>query len=521
MNKHSRTTNTIYNLIGNFIYQFVILILAFATRRVFIGSLGAEYLGINGLFNNIITVLSLAELGIGNALYYSMYRQIANNNKEQLSALTAYYKTLYNRIAIAVFIIGICFIPVLRLIVNLESEMPHLEIYYLISLISSATSYLFVYKTSIINADQSGYIIKWLNIIIQVFKAIVGILILRFIKNYLVYITVEVLIGIIGNYVCSKYAEKLYPFIKNKNELEKEEKKKIWSNIKDMFFYKFSGVILNNTDNIIISVLCGTSMVGFYSNYLMIYNKISSISSIIFDSFNSSIGNLNVVASNERKYEIFKTISFLSFWIFSIACIGVYFVGEDVIRIMSGKEMYILEKSILIITLLVFYLKVTKHPILLYRDTTGLFMLCKYSILASAILNIALSIIFGKLYGLFGIILATLVSRLLCDVWYEPYILYSKIFHKKVRYYYLEQMGYILLTIVLIFILTPLIGLINIDNLYIRATIEFMICLIIPNIIYLIIFHKNKDFIYLRDKVFEVLKKILRGNKKIEETCKN
>ncbi len=207
MNKNSRTTNTFFNFIGNIAYQFAIIILAFVTRRVFIGTLGPEYLGINGLFNNILTVLSLAELGVGNAIYFSMYKQIAKGDKAKLIALTTYYKSLYNKIAVAALLFGLAIMPFLRLIVNLENEMPNLELYYFISLLSSVTSYLFVYKTSIVSADQSEYKIKWLNIVIQICKAVIGIIVLKVLKNYLIYISLEVVLGILGNFICSKYAE--------------------------------------------------------------------------------------------------------------------------------------------------------------------------------------------------------------------------------------------------------------------------------------------------------------------------
>ncbi|MBQ9314470.1 MAG: hypothetical protein IJ220_05690 [Clostridia bacterium] len=325
MNNHSRTKNTIFNFIGNSLYQIIIIVLTFITRRVFIKTLGVEYLGISGLFTNILSVLSLADLGIGSAIYYSMYKAVAEKDEDKLAALTNYYRTMYNKIALIVFIIGISFMPFLRYIINLEKDIPHIELYYFISILSTVFSYLFVYKTSVLYADQSEYKLKGLFIIIQLIKSIGGILIIYFTMNFIFYISFNAIMGIIGNLICSKYAEKQYPFINKKVSLDEKEKKGIWENIGAMFLYKFSSIILNNTDNIIISILVGTNMVGYYSNYTMIYNKIFGITDIFFNSFKSSVGNMNNNSTKEKKYQMFKVISLLSFWVFSFACIGIFF----------------------------------------------------------------------------------------------------------------------------------------------------------------------------------------------------
>ncbi|MBQ9314469.1 MAG: hypothetical protein IJ220_05685 [Clostridia bacterium] len=168
-------------------------------------------------------------------------------------------------------------------------------------------------------------------------------------------------------------------------------------------------------------------------------------------------------------------------------------------------------KEILIITVLIFYLKVTKHAITIYRETTGLFKMSKYSLLISAVLNIILSIFLGKRWGLFGILLATLVARMLSDVWYEPYMLYKNIFEKDVKKYYIEQIRYAILTLMIVFLMYPFMNLINISNLFINLIVKFLICCLIPNVIYILIFGKSDEFKYLLNKIKDIFLKMRKA----------
>lgn len=510
MNKNSRTKNSIINMITSVGYQFSILIIAFITRRIFIENLGVDYLGIGGLFTNLLEILALAELGIGSAISFSMYKEIAENNHKKLKALNTYYKNLYNRIAIIVLVIGLTLLPFLKYLIKLENEIPNVEIYYLIYLFNTVFSYLFVYKTTIVTADQKDYKLKIVSCGIEILKAILQVISLIIFRNFLVYLLIQIFCTLLGNFIKSKLAEKWYPFIKEEEELPKEEKKAVWNNIKSMFFYKFGGVAMNNTTNILTSILVNTTMVGYYSNYTMIYNKINSFITLFFSSILASIGNLNVTSTNEKKYEIYKTLSFVSYWMFALASIGIFFLAEDIVTAMSGSQMFILEKSILIISVINFYIQGILHPNSTFRQTTGLFKMAKHSMLMCALLNLILAIILGNKYGLLGILLATMISRLLTNVWYEPYLLYRKFFGKNPMEYYKNEIKKAVLCIGIIFIMMPIIKLVMIEHLYIRIIVKFIICFIIPNIVFFIIFRKTKEFNYILKKIEDLIPETIK-----------
>lgn len=514
MNSNTRTQNSIINFGVNIIYQFLIILISFITRRIFIETLGMEYLGISGLFSNILGILTLAELGIGSAMSFSMYKYIAKKDYGKLQALNSYYKTLYNRIALTVLIIGLALLPFLKYIVNIESDINNIEIYYLISLLNSVFSYLFVYKTTIVNADQSGYKLKIINIAFEFLKAFLQIISLVVFRNYILFLLVQVIITLVSNFVKSSITGNLYPFINEKAELEVEEKKNIWINIKSMFYYKVGGVLMDSTDNVLISILINTTTVGIYSNYTMIINKIGAIIALLFDSIIASIGNLNATTSKSKQYSMHKLLDLMASIFYTIASVGIYHLMEDVITAISGTNIFLLDKSILILSVISFYITGIIRPNYMYRNTSGLFKLGKNAMLICSILNIVLSIVLGNMYGLFGIILATILSRLFTNVWYEPFLLYKCFFDKSPKRYYMNQIYKIILCILMTLLLIPVMNLIVIENLYVRILIKSITCIVFCSFILFNVYRKNPEFKILITKIYEILKSIQNNFKK-------
>ena len=502
----SRTKNSFKNIIVNNIYQFLNIILSFASRTIFIKTLGENFLGLNGLFTNILSVLSLAELGIGTAMVYSMYKPISENNEEKLTQLIGYYKVLYRRIAIIVLILGILILPILPYIVNLDTDIGNIQIYYLLYLLNSVFSYLLLYKSSIITASQKEYLIKKYDIAFLLIKTTLQILVLLFLKSFILYLIVQILTTLLTNILKSKKAEKLYSFIKEKKELPNEDKKEIWKNIKSLLYYQIGNVLLNNTDNILISVILGTVLVGHYSNYSMIVMSVSTFTALIFTSLQSSLGNFNVNSNNDEKYNIYKILTFMAFIIYSFCSISMLILFQDFITLWIGKE-YLLETKVLIVIVINYYITGILYPNWCYRYTTDLFNRAKYIMILCAILNIVLSIILGFTSGLFGILLATGLSRLITTFWYEPYIMYKNIFNKKLKDYFLNQLKYILIFIIISFIIYKICSYIILSNLFIQIILKEFASIIIICAIYWIMFRKSQEYIFLKEKIINIFKR--------------
>lgn len=298
--ERSRTANSIRNILFSFSYQIITILLSFINRSIFIFILGINYLGISGLFNDILMMLSLADLGFGVALTYSMYKPLADHDYNRLAALTNLYRKVYRIIALAVTVIGLLLVPFLKYLINLKHPIPHITLYYLMYLANTVASYLVIYKTSILTADQKDYILNKYRSYFSILQTLFMTLFLWITHNYFVYLLVQVIFTYIQNFYCSYIAGKMYPFINQKVEMPIKDVKEIFKNLYSVFLYKISGVLLNATDNTIISVMIGTGMVGYYSNYSMITVRLSGLINTIFYSLTASLGNLVVKEMPEK-----------------------------------------------------------------------------------------------------------------------------------------------------------------------------------------------------------------------------
>lgn len=423
----SRTTNSIKNIIFSLAFQLVTLILSFVNRTVFIWILGVNYLGISGLFSDILSMLSLADLGFGVALTYSMYDPLAKHDYDRLAGLINLYKKVYRIIALAVTVIGISLIPFLKFLIHLDKPIPHITLYYLLFLANTVASYLVVYKTSILTADQKEYKLNKYRSIFSILQTIFMTIFLWLTHNYTVYLCVQVAFTYMQNFYCSHIAEKEYPFIKKKVELPFKEVKEIFKNLYSVFLYKVSGVLLNATDNTLISVLIGTSVVGIYSNYSLIVTRATNLINTIFYSLTASLGNLVVKENAERRFKVFQMMQSMSVILSTICVCGFTFLIQDFIRLWLGNK-YILSNEVLIAIVVNFYLGIVLLPIWVYREATGLYQQTKYVMVLTAIINLVLSIIMGKVIGLSGILFASAIARLTTYFWFEPVLLFKEYF---------------------------------------------------------------------------------------------
>lgn len=506
MNQKSRSYNSAVNAVVNIIAQFIILLVNFGTRKIFIVAFGENYLGISGLYSNILSVLSLAELGVGSAILYCLYKPVAENDYAHVNALINYYKKLYRIIGLAVAAIGLLVVPFLDYLVNIEADVGNIALYYLLYLANIVASYFLVYKTAILTADQKNYVIKICTTIVQIIQFAVLTVIALVFRNYTLYLALQILFSILINVVSSLVASKKYPFIKGKNKIDPEEKKTIWTNIKAMFAYQVGNVIVNHTDNILISLLISTITVGFYSNYSMVISAVSTFAALIFTSVQASIGNLAAKENSERQYEVFKKLSVVGFCITSFATVSFITLFQDFITILY-TDYYLLDFNIVIACSINFYMVNILQPIYCYRNTVGLFRQTKRVMIYTAILNIILSVILGKICGLFGILISTFISRLLTNFWFEPIKLYKHYFHKTAKEYFINQAMNAVCTILMIAALLVISIPLNSINIYGRFLIKIALCVVIPCIMFIIRYRKEGFLVKVMDTLHQIIKR--------------
>lgn len=511
---NSRTAQSAKNMASGFLYQFVMLILQFISRTVFIRTLGKEYLGLNGIFSDVLSLLCLADLGFGTAMAYTFYKPLANNDEKQIASLIGFYKKIYNIIAMAITVIGICILPFIKHIIKTEHEIPYLPVLYLISLAGVIISYLFVYKTTLLTAAQMNYKVTNVNTIMNLSKTIVQILILFFLKNYIVYLLVGLFFQFMSNLIATKITEKSFPYITDKKNVENvddEVKRDIYANLKSVFLYKISSTLFNATDNLLISIIVGTAMVGVYSNYLMVSNKLLLLEQIVFGAMVASIGNIIASDSSQKKYSVFQATQSASF-IFSGIIVSVFCImANDFVRVWLGSEFELSYATILAVTLNT-YLSCVLQPLWIYRDAAGLYLKTKNIMFFGAITNIILSVILGKIWGIFGIIIASAIARLVSYFWYEPRILFQEYFEQKTRGYFLAILFNLILVIATILGLQALTSGITVSG-WTSLIEKGLIIGIVCTLIFMFAYHRTEGYLTVKSKVINLIKAIFRRAK--------
>ncbi|MGE6376912.1 lipopolysaccharide biosynthesis protein [Peribacillus muralis] len=508
-----RIQNSIKNIFFGLTGQFISVFMGFAVRTALIYTLGIEYTGIDGLFTSILIMLSLANLGFDTAIIYSLYKPLASNDIQKIKAFMNLYQKAYRIIGLIVFLLGMILYPFIPNLIHDEQAVNHLNVIYLLFLVNSVSSYYFVYKQAIIIADQKSYIISKIHNHFIIISNIIQILILLISKNYILLLSFQVFIRIIENVYIVRKVHTLYPFIKEKNDvqLNRKEKKAFYKNLYALFLYKVSGVVINGTDNIIIAKYVGIVQVGIYSNYLLIISTLSTFISHIFYSLNSSVGNLVVTEEIEKKYFLFRVIHFANFWIYGLCTVLIWNLINPFIIIWLGEE-YIFNKLILFSILLNFLTTGMQNASTTYRETTGLFKKGKYRPIIAALINIIVSVILVQFIGISGVFIGTVISRLCTYFWYDPLIIYKYIFKRSVRGYFMKYVIYLMLIFISISMTEAIYS-----GLHSSINIVFgtIISLFIPNLLFYIVFRKSEEFIYILKIAISLLKK--RKNKMVEE----
>ncbi len=498
----SRTKNTIRNVRTGAIVQLINKLMAFIVRTVFIKMLNSEYLGVNGLFTNVLTILSFAELGIGTAIIFNMYKPVAENDKEKIKSLMKLYQKSYNTIGVGVFVIGLLIIPFMNVIVK---DVPNIKeniiFIYILFLFNTASSYFFTYKKSIIYAHQKQSIIDNIDSIFYLAKSIFEILFLIITRNFIVYLVIQIFGTFLENVIIAIKANRMYPYLKEKDakKLNKEESKSIFDNVKSLIIYKFGGVIMSGTDNILISSLVNVSTVGLCSNYVLIINSIRAIILSALNGVTASVGNLNAVGNTKQKEKVFYQITFVNYIVYSFCAIAFMVLLNPFIELWLGQD-YVLGMAVPIALSISFYIEGLRNPGYTYRTTLGLFKRAKSTPYIGAVTNIVLSILLCKLFGVAGIFMATSIAQLVSYSWIDPYLIHEYEFKTPVSNYFKKYIMY-----AIIFVISTIICLVLSNFITIKGIIGFIIKIIIvcsvPNIINFVVFRKNEEFKELKEKM--------------------
>lgn len=511
---NSRLKNSTLNLATGLMGRALTIVLNFAVRTVFIHCLNEAYLSVNGLYSNILTVLSLAELGFGSAVVYHMYEPMATHNYQKVAGLLLYFKKIYFVVGVVIVALGLCVIPFMDVIIKDKPDVPLLTLYYVVFLLNSGLSYCFAaYKGTLFSADQRDYVKTNVQNVASIIQAVLQVLLLLLFRAYLVYLLVQLAGTVFVNACVAYLAGKKYPEVsKYKNEQLKDgEKQQLLKNTGALFLTKVGHVALNGTDNIIISAVVGVLWVGRLSNYTLICDSVTSVLCQITAAITGSLGNFFATEDKHAGYALFKKVEFLNFWLYGFSFIALVTLLDPFVQIWAGGR-FVLGLPISIAIAINFFVAGYMNTLWVFRSTIGLFKQGKFRPILVAILNIVLSIFLGKLWGVFGVLFATFLSRAAISLWYDPLILHRYGFEASCKPFFARYFRRVLLlAAVLIAMLTIRHVVLSSATTVLRFAVMTMVTAIVPNAIFWLAYRRCEEYAYFRSIVKDRVIAPVRG----------
>lgn len=483
-------------------------VLLFVSRIIFVQFLSDEYLGISSLLTNILSILSMAELGIGTAIGFSLYEPLAEGDKERIKSIMHFLKRIYFLIGFVIMAAGTVLLPFLPWLVKGTTDLVDLNLIYMLYVVQSASSYWFwAYKSILLRADQKLYLVNFYQVIINFLVTAVQLVTLAMFRDFLLYSVIGLLSNVLINISVSITVDRVYPFIKDSDyeNLRKDEKRHIFKDVFGMALFKVNTTIVNSTDNILISAFIHVKIVALYGNYQTIIYGISQIAMQLFAGVTATIGNLFVEESEEKSEFVFRCIQLLCYWFYSFVGIGIFVLINPVIQTFFGKERTF-SADLVFLQVLYFMINGFQRTSFIYRDACGLFWKGKMRPVMTAVLNIVISIALVVRIGLAGVILGTILSWLLTTWWYDPVLIYRNVFKMPVRNYFYAYGKAVFVTLIMGTVtvwLTTVIPFGGIGGFAARC----FVAVLIPNSGYFLFYHKTAEFGYLKEILLSGCKK--------------
>ncbi len=499
-----RSENSVKNSLFAIFGQAVSLIFGFLTRKVFINTLGETYLGINGIFCSVLSLLSLTELGLGSAITFSLYKPIAERDDEKTGRIMNLFALAYRIVAVVVVLLGLCLMPFLG---KITVEVPNLKLIFSLYLANSAASYLFSYRRALITAAELDWRNTLNNSIFQMLQNLAQLVILLTSQNYILYLAAQLGCTIFSNLEISFASRKLFPFLtKTKGLPDRETTSRIKSDVAAMFMTRFGSVAVTGTDNLLISTV-SVALTGLYSNYLLILQTIQVILNQVMSAVTASVGNLIATDDSERRFDIYKDVILATAWLYGFSAIALDCLMTRFIGVFFGAGLEISEAAVHLMCLN-FYLSGIRQPNLMYISAAGLFKPVRFRGFVEATVNLVVSAIFLKLgMGLFGVLLGTTISHFATSLWWEP-LCVSKYCLKNHsgRSFLLMNLAFGAILLITWGLNSLIVGLM--PSGFSGFCLSTLVTAILPNLIFLIAYHRTPQFDFFKRIAIRMLQKI-------------
>ena len=493
------------NLLIGFINRIILLLCPFIERTLIIRILGAQYLGLGSLFSSVLSVLSITELGFGGAVVYHMYKPVAEGDTKKVNALLAYYRKAYHIIGFAIFGLGIAVIPFLRgLIQGTYPENINLIALYMIYLVNSCISYfMFSYLDSILVVYQREDIKSTINSVVKVVILACQITVLLLTKNYYLFALFMPVLTMINHLWTARRVRQLYPQYRAEGSLLPQDRAEIRKLVTGTFVQSTCTMSRNSLDNICISAFLGLTLTAIYNNYFMVFSGLIAFVGIINASFIGGIGNHVATRSVEENYEEMKKLDFVYLWFGGWCTICLLCLYQPFMQIWMGKELMLPFPAVCLMCLY-FYLLRLGDIRFMYLAAKGLWWEQRYRAIGETITNLVLNIALGKLFGVYGIISATIISLFFCNYIWSNRITFKHYFStERLKDYYQYQGKQSIMVLIACLVTLGICEAIKIENLLIQLAARVIICVIVPNALFYLAYRKTERFDYAKRKIFD------------------
>lgn len=510
----ARTQNSIRNVLTAMLGQLGGVLVNLLARVFFLHYLNQTYLGLNGLFTNVLTMLSLVELGVGPAMAYSLYKPLADGDVEKIKSHMAFYRRAYVTIGLVIAALGLIFLPFYTVFMDEVPDIPHLNVIYALFVANTVVSYFYSYKRSLIVCDQKKYIETGIHYGAYFLLNVAQIIFLAITKSYVLFLILQVISTWGENLVLARKADKLYPYLRDKDvkPMEKDDTQVILRNVAAMSMHKVGGVVVNSTDNILIAKLVGLATAGLYGNYYTIIHPLQTVTNQIFESIVASVGNLSATVKEGNTghlMETFHDVLFFAFWVFTFCSICLFNLLHPFIEFLWLRNRgWLLDQGTLTVLVINFYLYGMRRPVLTFRDASGAFWNDRFKPLVESVINLIASILLARKFGVMGIFLGTLVSTVTTSLWVEPLVLYRNVFFASLKDYFIRFMSHTAVGLAVCAITTWLCNMVGYS--LISLIPRGLICLTVPNLLLFLLFRRTREFRYFRRLGRGMLQKVHR-----------
>ena len=433
----SRTDNSLKNIKFALAFQAATTFMGFFSRKVFVQVLTEEYLGLNGTFSNVLSMLSLAELGVGTAITYSLYKPLADADQEKVAAIMALYRRVYWAIGVVVAALGSALMPFLPLLIRDMPDIPHIHLIYLLFVLNSALSYFYAYKQSLIIADQRQYIVTACQNGTNMLLTVLQMIFLWLTRNYFVYLGLQIGMTLLKNIILSRQADRLYPYLKTTppKSLDDGTKREIIRNVKALFTHNLGGVVVFSTDNLLIVHFVGMAAVGLYSNYLLVVTSLTSVYTQLTRAVTASVGNLGASEEPEVALSVFWKLNFFFSWLYGFSAVCLAVLLTPFVTLWLG-ESYQISQGVVWLIALNFYVRGMRQAVLTFRSAYGLYWFDRHKPIAEGAVNLIASIILAIRFGTAGVLAGTVISTMTVCFWVEPMLLFKHAFHTSAKRFF-------------------------------------------------------------------------------------